>query len=104
MLSSKLFLWGLTDALGAFVYISGVAWLMSHMEKVIGKIDNNFFGPVAILLLFVISATIVGALVLGRPIVFYLNGAKKDSLKLFSYTLVCLVGIAAIVFISLALR
>ena len=47
---------------------------------------DNFLGPVAFLLLFVLSAAITGALILGRPVVLYLENRKLEAVKLFLYT------------------
>jgi len=99
MKDSKILIWSVIDSLGAFLYISVVAWLMFNGEKIFGRVDN-FWGPVAILLLFVLSATVVGALVLGRPIYFYLNGFKKEAMKLLIYTIGCLFYITFLVFLT----
>ncbi|MBI4709088.1 MAG: hypothetical protein HY764_02725 [Candidatus Portnoybacteria bacterium] len=98
MKNSKLALWGAINSLGAFVYILIVAWIMFNGEKIFGKM-NNFLGPVALLLLFVLSATIVGALVLGRPVFLYLGGSKSDAVKLLSYTVGYLLILTIIVFL-----
>jgi len=59
---------------------------MFNGEKFFGKADN-FLMPVAMLLLFVLSTAITGALVLGKPILLYLDNKKEDALKLFGWTL-----------------
>lgn len=52
----------------------------------IGK--NNFFlAPIAFLLLFVLSATITGYLMMGKPAQMYVDGKKKEALLLMKYTL-----------------
>lgn len=100
MKNSKLLFWAIVDSLGVFVYASLVAFIMFNGEKLFGKV-NDFTGPLAILLLFVISAVITGTLFLGRPIYLYLNDFKKEGVKLFFYTLVSLV---AIILIFLAIK
>ena len=100
MKNSKLISWGIINSLGSFLYIAGVAWLMFNGEHLFGK-EDNFWMPVALLLLFVLSATIVGALVLGRPIYFYLGGAKQEALKLLFYTISGLLIITIIIFLIL---
>jgi len=102
MKNSKLILWSVVDSLAAFAYILWVAWLMFNAGTIFGKM-NNFFGPAALLLLFVLSATIVGALVLGRPILLYLDGKKTDSVKLLAYTISCLFIITVIIFLVVAI-
>jgi len=71
------------------IYIVAVAYLMQNGEKVFGKMDN-FWGPVAFLLLFVLSAAVVGWLVLGKPLIWYLNGKKTEAIDLFKYTIMWL--------------
>lgn len=73
-----------------------VALLTSNAESIFGKM-TNFWGPVVLLLLFVLSATIVGSLVLGRPIYLYLNGSKPDAIRLLFYTIGWLFVIIVIV-------
>lgn len=85
MQKSKILFWSIVNSLGAFLYILGVAWLMFNAGSIFGQM-KSFWGPAALLLLFVLSATIVGALVLGRPIYLYLNGSKQDGVRLLFYT------------------
>ena len=102
MKNSKLLFWSIINSLGAFLYILGVAWLMFNGEKFFGK-ATSFLMPAALLLLFVLSAAIVGALVLGRSTLLYLNGLKSEAIKLFGYTLGCLFFITVIVFLGFIL-
>ncbi len=99
MKNSKIFLWSIVNSLGAFLYISAVAWLMFNANEIFGRIDN-FWGPAALLLLFVLSATVVGSLVLGRPIYFYFSGFKKEAVKLLIYTIGCLFYITFLIFLT----
>jgi hypothetical protein len=100
MKRNNLILTSFLQALGVFIYILLVAGILSEGNELFGK-ANQFWTPVAILLLFVISAAITGLLVLGKPIILYLNGAKKDGIKLFGYTITWLVLIMAAVFVIL---
>ena len=43
--------------------------------------------PVLFLMLFVLSAGVTGALVLGRPVLKYLDGDRKGAIYLFCATL-----------------
>ncbi|MEW6617476.1 MAG: hypothetical protein AB1333_03615 [Patescibacteria group bacterium] len=65
-------------ALGTFVYITVVAFLMFNGKNVFGD-DSSFMIPVFMLLLLVISASITGFLVFGNPIQLYLDGHKKEA-------------------------
>lgn len=89
MKKSKLILLSLINSLGTFVYIILVALFFTHGSKIFGQADN-LWGGIIILLLFVISALIVGLLILGRPIIFYLNGLRKEGVQLLIYTMMAL--------------
>ena len=89
---------GLAHALLTFFYILGVVEIMSNGERIFGSMNNKVLGPIAILLLFVVSALITGTLVLGRPIYLFLNGQKTEALKMFFFTSGWLVAIAILVF------
>jgi len=72
-------------ALGVFAYIVIVAGIMTNGERLFPD-DRSFFGPIAFLTLFVISAAITGSLVVGKPIMMYLAGQKHESATMFMYT------------------
>ncbi len=86
MKNISLFLRSFLSAAGTFVYIFGVAWGMSHAERIFGP-EENLLIPLFMLLLFVISAATTGFLVLGKPILLYWDGAKKQALILLFATL-----------------
>ncbi|MFA6974116.1 MAG: hypothetical protein WC238_05265 [Parcubacteria group bacterium] len=74
-------------ALGEGIYISLVALLMFTVQKFFGdKPDPVIVAPIAFLLLLVISAAISGALILGKPLMLYLDGQKKEAVMLFGFT------------------
>ena len=102
MTKLKLIKLSLFKALLAVLYVSAVAWFMSNGEKLFGE-DEGFSTGIAILLLFVISASVMGFLILGRPLMLYLDGFKKEALKLFYFTIAWLALIAALIFTSLAI-
>lgn len=103
MSKHKLLLHSFLSSLGVLIYISGVAWLMFNAERFFGKI-NSFTGPVAMLLLFIVSALVTGSLVLGRPILLYFNGSKKTALQLFFLTAAWLVIFTIVIFLILKLK
>ena len=72
----------LGHAILVLLYTSGVAWILFNAQRLFGKV-TSFWGPLALLMLFVVSATIVGTLVLGRPILLYLDGRKDAALRFF---------------------
>lgn len=66
------------NSLGVAGYILLVALFMNNAEKVFGKTDTVITG-VAFLLLFTLSALVVGGLLVGKPIFLYIDGKKKDA-------------------------
>lgn len=76
----------LVHALGVLVYVTGVAFFMSHGADIFGH-EDTFVIPVFMLLLFLVSASVTGLLVLGRPIYMYLEGQKKSALTFLGATL-----------------
>ena len=102
MKKSDYFLKSLVSAAGVLLYSSAVAWLMFNAHKIFGK-PTNFLMPLFILLLFVISASITGLLVLGRPIHLYMNDLKKEAFTLLFSTLAWLIFFAFLVVLILLL-
>lgn len=85
-MKNKAVLHSLGHAILVFLYVSGVAGIMTHLEKA-GVPDKTIWVPVMMLMLFVFSAAVMGALVFGRPVLLYVSGAKAEALKFFGYTL-----------------
>jgi len=69
-----------------FLYVGAVAWFMSNAEDAFDVIPEIFAG-ITMLTLFVISAAVTGSLVVGRPILLYLEGKKSEAIRFFGYTL-----------------
>ena len=88
----------LGHAILVLLYTAGVAWILFNAQRVFGRV-TSFWGPLAVLMLFVVSATIVGTLVLGRPILLYLDGKKKEALRFFGWTVGWLATLTLVVFL-----
>lgn len=86
---------GFLNALGALVYIALVGTLMQNGSKIFGETDN-FITPIAVLLLFTLSAIVVGGLILGKPIMLYLDTKKKEAISLLISTALWLAGFTTI--------
>jgi len=67
-----------------------------------GKMQS-VLSAVAFLLLFVVSAAITGYLVFGQPILYYLDGQKKEALGLLGYTVFWLISVTGLILIILAI-
>jgi len=89
-------------AAGVVIYVAAVAWLMSHGEALVGE-RQSILMPVFALLLFIVSATITGLLVLGRPLQLYLDGAKREAVAFLLATLAWLVAFLVAVLIAMVL-
>jgi hypothetical protein len=85
-MTKKLIKYAFLLALGETVYILLIALFVINS----GKLEGNKPGILPIitfLLLFVFSASLSGAIVLGKPILLYLEGKKKEAIMLFGLTL-----------------
>lgn len=74
------------NATGAAIYIFLVSQIMQNGEKLFGK-NDNMFAPFAILLLFSLSAAVVGGLILGNSLMLFLEGKKRESIKAVVYSI-----------------
>ena len=77
-------------------YIVLLVTLIFNGGKIFGgaEPENNLLFPIVFLLLFVISAAITSFMVFGRPVMWYIDGHKKEALQLLGLTLGFLVFIA----------
>jgi hypothetical protein len=87
---------------GVMAYIAFIAFLMTNAENWIGSM-NTLLGPIAFLMLFTLSAAIVGMLVFGRPVMLYLDGKRKEAMNFVGATVGFLFIEALVIFIVLAL-
>ncbi len=83
-MNKKLLKLSFLQSFGIFAYITTIATIMRNGSRIFGEQDN-FFSPVAFLSLFVLSACVTSGLALGRSILWYLDGQKKEAVSLFFY-------------------
>lgn len=102
MKNSRLAMTAVLNSLGVAVYIFLVSLVMNNGDKIFGQMTGAI-APVAFLLLFVFSALVTGGLILGRPIMLYLDGQKKEGLKLLFYTGASLLVLLVLAFLVLVL-
>lgn len=100
--NSKLFLMSVLHSLGVLAYVALVVTFMSNAEKFLGKEDNSLTG-IVVLMLFIVSALITSSLVLGKPVMYYLDGKKKEAIKLLFYTMGDLFALFIIVLVVFVL-
>ena len=102
MKNSKLVQYSLVHSIGVLVYVYLVALVMQNGEKIFGK-ASDVISIMGFLMLFVLSAAIVGSLVLAKPLMLYLDKDRKEALKLFAMTLGWLLILLIVVFTAMAL-
>lgn len=91
-------------ALGTALYVALVSSFLFYVPRMFAaNTEDTVLIPIAMLLLFVVSASITGSLVLGRPILWYLDGKKKEAVSLLMTTLVFLFVITLFAFLGLVL-
>ena len=98
MKNSKLMLAGLRNGVLALIYIICVASIMTEVGKYGDAHPGKGTLTIVVMIsgflsLFVISALIEGAAVLGQPILMFVQGEKSDAFKLLGYT-VATMGLA----------
>lgn len=76
---------------------------MFNGEKILGAKEDNFLMPLSMLLLFVLSASVVSGLILGKPILLYLDGEKKEGIRMFIQSVFWLFIFAIAAFVSILL-
>jgi hypothetical protein len=101
MKNSILFKWGAINAFGVFVYVFLLTSFISQASNLFGAVDQKIVTPMAALMLFIFSALVTGGLVLGRPIMLFLDGHRKDSVKLLFFTGTCLFIFMSLTFVTL---
>jgi len=90
----------LFNSLATAVYVSAIGLFFFYVNKLNLKSSTPLI-PIFMLMLFVFSAALTGTLVFGKPILWYLDGKKKEALSLLAYTLGIFFIIALLVFVGL---
>ncbi|MEK6898582.1 MAG: hypothetical protein AABW79_00615 [Nanoarchaeota archaeon] len=88
------------NSLGTTAYILLVVSFIFSLQTFSSEPDTILI-PIAMLLLFVCSAAITGFLVLGKPVMLYLDGKKNDAVWLLGYTIGMLFLITIVAFVFL---
>lgn len=73
-------------ALGEGIYIGLVASFMRNVDKIFGN-KPSVLAMITFLILFVFSAAVSGALILGKPAMLYFDDKKKEAMELFGMIL-----------------
>lgn len=75
------------NALSALGYIILVASVMFYGFKNLGPDGESIIIPIAMLSLFTLSAAVMGYVFLSQPLQLYLDGKKKEAVKLITQTI-----------------
>jgi hypothetical protein len=101
MSNGKLALNGLLHAVGTTVYIVLVSLLLFNANRVFGGAPSLLV-TITMLCLAVLSASIIGTIMLGRPVLWYFNGAKTEAVRLFLWSLTWLLLFTVVFLILMA--
>lgn len=91
---------GFLQATGLFIYITLIAQVLINANKIFAPV-GSFLGPMAFLLLFVVSAIISGFLVLARAGFLFWEKRYTEAFTLVGWTLVWSVLYLIVVFLIL---
>ncbi len=71
------------------LYITLISSFIFYVPRALHLNDkpDSVFAPIIMLSLLVFSASVVGLLIFGKPIMWYLDGKKTEALKLLIFTL-----------------
>ena len=102
-MDKKLLKVAVINSLMVLVYVIFVVGAMTYFDKYMEHSSPEFLLPIVVLMLLVLSAAVVGTLIFARPVMIYLDGGKKEGLKLLTYTLGCLVVLTILAFVVVSL-
>ena len=87
------------NSLVAISYVVAIAVVMDWGTKRVAPVDN-VLAPIAVISLFTLSAAVMGYIFLYQPGMLYMDGKKKQAVKLFLQT-VGAFGIITVLALSL---
>lgn len=93
----------IVNGLSALIYIVTVAFVMYFGTKNLPK-EDTILAPIAMISLFTLSAGVMGYIFGLQPIQLYLDGKKKEAVKLFLKTLMVFGFLTALMLLLLFTR
>jgi len=90
----------ITNGLSALIYIVTVAFVMYFGTKNLPK-EDAILAPIAMISLFTLSAAVMGYIFGLQPIQLYLDGKKKEAVRLFLKTLMVFGFLTALILLLL---
>lgn len=94
--------YALLEVLAAVLYVLFISVFFSQAEKIFGP-EDTMLSPVVFLLLLVFSVAMMAMTIFGRSIMWYLDGQKKEAVKLLFYKLAYLFVFMVLAMIALAI-
>ena len=91
----------LVNALSTALYVGVIGLFLFYAAQMRLAQAKTVLVPIAMLMLLVFSVALVGALIFGRPVLWYLDGRKQDSLFLLTAILAILFAVTVAVFLTL---
>lgn len=85
------------NASATALYIAAISFFLFYGTRFFdSNKGESVFIPVIMLCLLVFSAAVTSLLVFGRPVIWYLDGRKKEAFSLLAYTLGIFLGIIVV--------
>lgn len=69
-----------------FLYVLAISLFMNWLTRTQSNKPDTFLAPLTFLMVFVFSAAFTGYFIFGRPTLMYLDGKKKEAVKVLTYT------------------
>ena len=79
--------YAILHALATGAYIALLVSSVFYGSRLFEGTEETILAPILMLCVLVFSAAVTGSLVFGRPVIWYLDGKKKEALTLLFYTL-----------------
>jgi hypothetical protein len=92
-----------TNAIATALYVVSIGTFMFYVPRMFAEDKDTVFIPIAILMMFVWSASVCCALLFGRPILWYMDGRKKEAVSLIFATLGIFFVITVLAVVMLAI-
>jgi hypothetical protein len=92
-----------TNAVLTTGYIALISSFLFYGTKFLGSTGkpDTILAPIVMLSLLVLSASITGFLIFGRPILWYWDGRKQEAVTLLGYTLGFFFAITILILLSI---
>ena len=97
----RVFTTALVNAVATAVYVAIVGTFVSYVARMKLGLAHPRLIPIAMLMLLVLSVATTGALIFGRPILWYLDGRHREALTLLVCTLGIFLGLTVAVLVAL---